>query len=356
MAKKASRPRRNFPSYRGRFLVRESRGNAVASKWPRKRPSPRHPVSEWWTEWFRQALLAYRALPGEFKRELLKAGRGQPQFPRDLAVASMRGTLWSYRSSEGMVRYPMAAYSKVSASLDTIAQLPGSILYRGKLLWEYVTAPSGDNYVLAWNDAAKVPLWAQLVSGAGYSPPDPDDFPTLVSATTMALEQSPTGPLVLVREPNNATANCGLALRALRPPPAAYTFGLRVAAQHGNGRGAVIVVRDSSSGKFLSFSWLYTTSSSVPALVIERWNSENGTALGVTSRAFLATAPLFLRIEDDGTDFHFLVSADAAGWCELGTHPRTSFTAAPDQIGFGLRTAFVENIPSSVSVIHFLEE
>jgi len=50
---------------------------------------------------------------------------------------------------------------------------------------------------------------------------------------------------------------------------------------------------------------------------------------------WMSTGPLWIRIEDDGTDLNFYISPDGMDWKEIYTEARGSFfTTAPDQIGF----------------------
>ena len=355
MEKKKSAPRQIYPSYRGNFVVRESRGIAVASRWPRKRPSPRHPTNEYWSEWLKQAMLLYTALPGEFRRELDKAGRGMPQMPRDLAVASMRGTLWSYATTEGFTRYSMATYSRVSASLDVLAQLPGSMLVRGADLWSYVPASDAGGKILTWDAATGLPTWQTPGAEAGYTPPAVADFATLVGTPAPTLEQATSGPLVLRRTPAGAATALGAALRALAAPPMTYTFGLRALAQNVTGRRVGIVLRDSATGRMLACLYLYITITSQPILRVERWTDLVTSGIAMTSMTTFPTSPIFIRIHDDGTNFRFDYSADLGNWATLSTQARTSWVANPDQIGIAIASAAAEGFDSTVAVLHYNE-
>lgn len=343
------------PSYRGNFIVYESRGTVKVAKWPAKRPSPRHPTSERWTEWFTQAMILYRAMPSQFLRELRRAGRGNAQFPRDLALASMRGTLWTYTTTEGFTRYPMAAYTKVSASLDTIAQVPGSILVRGAELWTYLPPSAVAGRVLTAGEPGELPSWAETGGGGNYTPPIVSDFPTLIGTPSPTLEQATTGPLTLRKSAAGATANVAGAFKALNTPPGTYTIAVRMAAQLVSARRVGIALRDSNSGRVLTFAFFYNSTTTQPALVIEHWNSPTSFNTQQFTILVTDTAPIFLRIVDDGTNFTFQWSADCGSWSTVTTRPRYNWLVAPDQIGFVIGNTGAESIASTLAVLHYQE-
>lgn len=355
MAKKKSQPRPNHPSYRNNFLVRECRGVVVASAWPRSRPSPRHPLSEWWSEWFRQATLLWRAMPGEFANEIRTASRGQPQMARDIALASMRGTLWSYTNDEGFLRYPMQAYSKISESLNVITRVPGALLVRGPELWTFVEPGISDGLVLTWNDTAQLPQWATPTGAGAYAPPLVADFPTIVGSPAATTAQASTGPLVLRRAVADVTSRIAGALRPLAAPPRTYTFALRISAQLVTNRRFGIIVRDSATDRCVCAVYLHLLPTSVPRLQWEQWTNTALFHTAVFFRDYTPTTPVFLRLHDDGTNFRIDYSADAGNWATLTTVARNAWCAHPNQIGFGLGSAAVETIESTVAALHYHE-
>lgn len=274
---------------------------------------------------------------------------------RDIAIASMRGTLWSYATTEGFVRYPMQAYSKISESLDVLTRVPGAILIRGNLLWTYVTPGATDGLVLTWNDPAQTAEWATPPAGGGYTPPLVTDFPTIVGSPAATTAQATTGPLVLRRATAAAGSALAGAMRPLATPPRTYTFALRIGAQLLSNRRAGIIVRDSATDRCVAAVYMHLLPTSMPRLQWEQWTATNLFQSGVLNRDYVPTAPIFLRLHDNGTNFRIDYSADDGNWATLTTVLRNAWLANPNQIGFGIGGSSGETIESTVAALHYRE-
>ena len=274
---------------------------------------------------------------------------------RDIALASMRGTLWSYTNDEGFLRYPMQAYSKISESLNVVTRIPGALLVRGPELWTYVEPGIADGLVLTWDDATQLPKWATPTGGGAYTPPLVADFPTIVGSPAATTAQASTGPLVLRRAVADATSRIAGAMRPLAAPPRTYTFAVRISAQLITNRRFGLIVRDSATDRCACAVYLHLLPTSVPRLQWETWNTTALFNASVIFRDYTPTTPVFLRLHDDGTNFRIDYSADAGNWATLTTVARNAWLANPDQIGFGLGSAAVETIESTVAAIHYTE-
>ena len=358
MPKKDSAPRRDFPSYRGAFYVRENRGRAVVVAWPRTRPRPRHPKSEYWSEWLRQANVAFKALPEKFRGPIRDAARGWPQMPRDLAFATMRGTLWSYTTDEGFTRYPMQALSKVSESLDVVTKLRGALLVRGDLLWTYADPGSADGDVLTWNAANQIPEFRTPTGGQGsqYTAPLLAAYPLFTGAPAPTIVQAATNPLVLARAASASFPRIGAALRTITTPPRTYTYGLAVLANFQNNSQTGIVIRDHATGRSLIFGVTFPSAAAAPQLAVQYWTSDSAWSSTALFRVVTYGNVYMLRLLDDGINFTFSASADDANYISIGSLGRAAWCAAPSHIGFGASNRAAETMGSTVSAYHYHDE
>lgn len=355
MGKKPGTPRRSLPSFQRHVYVRALRGSLVAQRWPKPRPSPRHPLSEFWTDWLRQADLAWQALPTRWRNAAIQAARGQPQMPRDLALASMRGTLWAYTTTEGFTRWPMAALSKISQSLDVISTIKGALLTRGATLWHAVPAATADQ-VLTWN--ATTEAWEPrnpAAGGAGYTPPSIFDFTRPENILGGVRTQAPTGPAVFYRPAPNTTNQLSGFTKNLPAAPKTYILAMHVFGTTAVDAGPAMLIGDSAANRWIAFTISKSTAAGIVEVLVEYWTSLTAFSSEAASRTgFLVGAP-FLQFIDDGTNFTFKYSTDAEGWIQIFTASRTAFLAAPDRVGWGYRNRGNEVAESASSFFHYSE-
>ncbi len=155
---------RRGPSYRGRVMIDTVRGVIRVRKWPKKRGRPKSALQRWWNDWFKQAnLLAKYADPMSLvaAKEMTK---GTGLYPRDVLLKAMRGRLHWWADETGWKWFPMAATQDVSNSLDTVAQVVGSVLVRALDRWRAPT-PGLLDEVLTLKGVDLIPAWAPAAGG-----------------------------------------------------------------------------------------------------------------------------------------------------------------------------------------------
>ncbi len=345
--------REQTPSLRGSLIVRTQRGMLTAQRWPRPRGPNRHPTNREWTEWLKQATELSKWVPPIIWEAAREAGRKAAALPRDLIIASMRGRLFAIQLDDKGWYYPLAAARDISESLDIIAQWKGSLLVRGDDLWIPLRLGEPDQ-LLTVDAATGMPVWRALEGLPGtYTPPTPAAFSQVLGSPTPTLVSAETGPLVMSRAPATGTANACCALRALDTPPHLYVFGLRGTKELLTNAQWGICLRDSTSGRLVSFALRYLTATSTPILSLSQWNSLTSYQSQTASRGILHTNTLFLAVQDDGTNFNFLVSSDDAGYIQAFTTLRTAWLAAPDQIGLFISSGATENIGCTLACLHY---
>lgn len=146
-------------------MIDETRGSLRVRSWPKPRGPNRHPTNTYWTRWLQWATYTYRYAPAKFKAELEAATLGTPYMPRDIWIASMRGTAFLLQDEHGRTYYPMTARQDISESLDVLAQLPGDMLFRSSGLWVPIHGGSAGQ-VLTYADDSTPPTWETPASAA----------------------------------------------------------------------------------------------------------------------------------------------------------------------------------------------
>lgn len=283
------------------------------------------------------------------------AGRGWPQMPRDLAISSMRGTMWTY-DAEGVRRYPMQAASKVSESLDVLAQVEGMMLVRSGSLWVPIAPGDTTGKVLTWNNATKLPTWEDAGGAGGfYTPPSVGDFTTGVNASGASFVQAPTGPAVFIRPNPNATNRMNGFVKSLPSPPMTYILGCHWVGTTAQDAGPCLIVGDSSAGKYITLGCNRTNQRMEIEGMVDKWNSPTSHNSEPGQANQVHNGPVFYTLEDNGTTFTFRYGAEAAGWTTLLSESRTAFLSSPDVIGMGFRNRGFDTRFSRAIFIHWDE-
>lgn len=187
--------------------------------------------------------------------------------------------------------------------------------------------------------------------GGGLSPPDAADFPTTVSnqVASSAAEDGVEG-LCLSMLGSGANTFFGV-FKALAASPATYTMKFSGTLKDGSGVSYGFWLRDSTSGRLVRFNLRYDGTADSEGLEISNYSSPGVFAAGVYRETITSTPAIWLRIIDDGTDFEFQYSAGGGAWVTLLTASRTSYLAAPDQIGVGITLGVDSGTPGGSMVV-----
>lgn len=147
------------PSLRGVTYIRVSNGQEIAVKWPHGRGKRIHPKTAEQMEFFRQAQWAFKYSAWQVQQQITQAVKGTAIMPRDLFLMIVSGRLFDIMLPDGTRVYPMAGVKDISASLDWISQVPGSMLWRGEELWGGTEPPELDGLVLTSMGSVEAPKW-----------------------------------------------------------------------------------------------------------------------------------------------------------------------------------------------------
>jgi len=149
------------PSLRGALVIDTTRGSPRVRAWPAPRGQNRHPTNIFWTNWLKWATHLYNYQPAPLKAELASMTAGTPWMPRDVFISAMRGRAFLIVLPNGRKYYPMPAREDVSQTIDTLAQIPGQMLFRGRHLWLPIQ-PGAYGDALTFIDADTPPEWTPV--------------------------------------------------------------------------------------------------------------------------------------------------------------------------------------------------
>lgn len=208
-------PQGRAPSLKGAIVVDTINGTIRMRAWPRKRPGPRNPTNEYWTDWLRQAMALYKYAQPSEKQIWQAALRGIPVKITDIYTAVMRGTMWTLVGPDATVYYPTQGRDKVSYSLDAITALPGALLIRGDSTWQGITPPTNAGQLLIstddlsqWKSPQDAGIARYPISAQGTPEPSqtiPSGQPKLITWTAVTQDTS-NPPIWTSAQPDRFTA------------------------------------------------------------------------------------------------------------------------------------------------------
>lgn len=341
-----------LPSLRGVIVIDEFNGKPRTRAWPRPRGRDRSEVNQYWTRWLRAITFMWRYQPAKFQDQMMQATKDTPWMPRDPFISASRGRAWSFTDQNGRTWYPLPVRQAVSQSLDAIAQLAGSMLFRGPTGWTSIAAPPATGYVLVSTGEATAPEWVEGGPGGSsldaWSPisppstasPDDDEFDIPGAGVPSGWTDWDHGGLgsvdvddaglVLAQASHVGTGWSGVT----KPLPAGdFTIWTRLAAS-GNASSspftALALMEDPATATADFTALTIRSGTDVPTVDLNRWSAWNGTPTALKSPFAVAgfTPSAYFRIRRTGTTYRWEASADGLGWLTLsGAAPGFTPTA-----------------------------
>jgi hypothetical protein len=358
-----------LPSLRGVVVVDEWLGQPRTRAWPRPRGENRHPTNIQWTEWLKGVTFLWRYQPANFREQLERATKNTPWMPRDPFISAARGRAWSFTDQNGRTWYPVPARQAVSQSLDAIAQLEGSMLYRGANGWLAVPAPSAPALVLTSSGITTVPTWEAGGGGGGslsaWSPITPpetpgdldDEFVNVGAGIPAGWDEWDFGAVLtpsvdlagLKFEIVSGSSNrlCG-GVKDL--PSGDFTMWTRVnlgGRRTGSLWAGLLLLQDrtSSTGDCALLALRNGNLTNVEVR-LDTYTAWNGATTNVSTLTMAQGGPtdLWLAISRSGSTFSWWYSYNGEGWSRGGT-----FTLAytPAQVGLGFNDNNSLNTPTA---------
>lgn len=155
-------------SVRGRYYLREWRGQTIVCKWPEPKGNKITARQRDRIEWFQQAAVACKVMDPQALIWAAEASHGTQFLPRDLLYMVMSGRLFGTIVIDGKKYYAMATRNDLSNLLDALGQDDGMLLVRTATGW-WGLAPGSAGEALAIDGTSGLPAW-QPPSGASAPP------------------------------------------------------------------------------------------------------------------------------------------------------------------------------------------
>lgn len=190
------------------------------------------------------------------------------------------------------------------------------------------------NQLAAEVNALEIPLQglALAMPIAGIVKPVDGDF-AWVNQGSALISAGSDGRLWL-RKSGEAGTNTNIRKKAAPATPYTLTAGF-VPILFAATTGAGILVRESSTGKFVLIYWRHSNT-----LGVLKMTNATTVSAAYTTPSFFPHGPMvWLQIEDNGTNLISSVSMDGENFLQVHSISRTDFMAGgPDEIGFALLT------------------
>lgn len=299
----------------GRFYRTSWKGVPVIATWPRKRPRISNPTTLDQMADMKKLTRAQGDVAAEEIVGAMAFARGSGFAYRDVLARAMLGRWINFNIEDLMTE---------SERLDTITNVPGSMLFRNTTEWVGLAPPSADK-VLKFLIASGEPEWEDETGGggglwSGLVPGSPitmvgTGMTTLVNIGTATAADNALGFGVLIPASAATGQLVGIAGAA---PSAPYELTALVSA----------VVTGGGNNSF-AFGWYDGTNklqvlegrasnAVVIGLDVQNWNSPTsyaGSAFGEVASSLPAL--FWLKLADDGTNISFSVSADGGLYLPL---------------------------------------
>jgi hypothetical protein len=163
------------------------------------------------------------------------------------------------------------------------------------------------------------------------------------SSATIVTTYGPT--ILATPAPGGAGENVNLRVRSTPATPYVLIAGFIPQIDPTNNTSCGMVLRESSTGKFIFFRLLFDTVSAITksdiVFSVDKYTSPAvfSANYNVVSAGFLRGSVIWFRIFDDGTDITWSYSNDGQNYIDITTQTRTDFLAlGPNQIGFAINS------------------
>lgn len=312
-------------------MVDVTHGSLRTRIWPRPRgPGSSERVKET-REWFRQAAWAMKFLAPDIQAQVAAARVGKPLLPRDLLMMMLSARLGQFHMPNGEIWRPAVAINDISQMLDFITALEGMTLVRGPEQWEGTPLP---NAGMNW--------WFQPIDATGWTRISGDATDLGMTFDAMKGLSVHMGPPV-----TGDVTRAALTPIASPNQPWSLEFYMDAMVDTPDYSGVGVIVRDSSTGRLLSF-----TQRGNASFEANYWASTNAffdTPFSKTMNAW--SSYKFWKIYFDGVMIRWEVSPDGMTYFHvMATMWNAYFGARPDQIGIGGQYARATGMPNIFNV------
>lgn len=148
-------------------IIQTKNGQYYARPWPKKQGTPQSYVNQLNTSVFSQLVGMMKVAPTQDMSFAIEWTEGTSLLWRDVLMATYSGNLFRFSMADGSTIYGAGQVSSsIQALLDSISNVPGTILGRTSAGWQALI-PGPANFVLTSNGEGNPPLWAPPQGGGG---------------------------------------------------------------------------------------------------------------------------------------------------------------------------------------------
>lgn len=271
-----------MPALRGTLIAYVRNGRLIVAKWPRRRGPSKNETAKRTTTWFKEANLLAKYVATEDQKLAYDATVGSPLLPRDIILMAMAGRHFAIDLDNGKTIWPVAMTKAVSDSLDSISQIPGTLLVRAPDGW-IALAPGEANTVLTSQGPTEPPHWTPGVAGGGDADlPTLADFPNRSIHPEHIQDVSARGMIRLTSPQATAGAPETTMYAPMPAPPFRVSLGLNLDLSLSGFAGVGLVLKNAEETEVLTHRILYHQSENIIMWLHNHMTADFGTLFSST--------------------------------------------------------------------------
>ncbi len=187
-------------------------------------------------------------------------------------------------------------------------------------------------------------VWTKWGHFNDFIEPDQSTFSWINQSS--ATISSTDGPSVLTcPAPGGAGENVNLRVQTTPTPPYTLLAGFVPQIEPVNNTSCGVVLRESSTGKFIFFRLLFNTASVITksdiVFSVDKYTNPTtfNSNYNLVSAGFLRGFVIWFKIVDDGVNLTWGYSNDGQNYTTITSQARTNFLlSGPDQVGFAINS------------------
>lgn len=303
--------------------------------------------------WFRAVNRLWSYLPASEIDLYQRATTGTPWMPRDWFVKLTARVAWAVQEDTNDILWPTGWIEKISNMLDLAGKQERGFLARTTDQWQQL--PVGAiNSTLTSAGPLLSPTWIPNPFVSDLTPPALTTFPNQAGPALATLAQEPGGPLDMAMTPPYDDVNYSAFVRELADPPQKYIAKIRWQCPSTTREYMAGLIIHGDNDEFRMFSTSPWETTGLERIRVSYYRA-GGAIFATTFFGQIARAEeMWMRIDDDGVNFTYFLSAAGAGWVKVTSEPRNNRIGDPTTIGIALnRQRNTGNSIHQMTVLHW---
>lgn len=258
--------------------------------------------------------------------------KNTPFLDRDLLMKTASGLLFNWIDDDGVTWVGRRqVYPDIQAALDSIGMVEGGMLVRTSAGW-LVLSPGAASQVLTMDADASLPFWDDPQGGDGGKNFEPyPSLPPLAASYTGVLNPHGISPAPSVIDGvkcvliDTGAMQAGDSLQGVTKPCTSptlfrWTVGMIISMAPGNYRSFGIGFSNGTAWHLFQLQY-----NGGIGLTVFAFTNPTTFFTTLINQQAVGIAPIFFRIENDGTDISFSISADGAGFVRVYHEPSSAW-------------------------------